>query len=1048
MEAERRQVVVLFTDMVGFTTFSERFGEEAAFSLIQRLSRVVEKEVEAEGAQIKDIAGDGVMVVFGVPVAQEDAPVRACRAALAILKSLEAEWAEIDQKFGFRCDVRIGISAGPAVFGHLQSGGTAGLAVLGDTVNLASRVQGLAKPGTALLSEQAARLVEGLADVEFAGQHPIKGRSANEKVYRLEAIRGDASRFDASRARGLTAFVGRERELDLLEKGIQTISGGVRAFDIAGEPGIGKSRLLHEFRERAGRHRAIVLTGACTADSRETAFRAFIDVARGLLRIARGDDRRTIEIRIDEGLRALGLRTDEACGLLLNLFGHEPASGALPGLDGVLIGLRTRELLRRLIHTRARLAPLVLVIEDTHWIDSASEDLLGSVIAPGISAPLMLLLTRRPTYSPPWLGMGQVVEIALDPLSDRETSRIAEARLGVERLPDALDALIAEKAEGNALFAEEIVAFLLDKGIVSIRDKAVEFDAAAVGAALPQSVQSILAARVDQLPQEARRLLQTAAVIGRRFDPLVVLALTEGGEGLDAFFADIEGQDFIHRDEATGAYVFKHILLRDAIYDGLLSEQRVALHRKVAEELERRSSNALLERAETLAQHFAAAQDQPKAFRYLVMAARKSLNVYAIPEAESGFRKALTIFERNTACCTPREAASTVVGLLETMMLKSDYREAGRIADAYMPIVKGAGETPELVVAYHYQTLALVQRYELRAGLQLMNDAIAVAERIGDPRALAFARAGLLHCRTRLGLDTREEAERRRSEVMESCLSVGDNYLRNSAYFFVVWDCLYRGLLKEARALAIKQFASGEASGDPRAIGFANWVLGWINIIANSPNEALAYADECLRLAVAPLDRLQAENIKTVAAILGGGGRDSLPRIEALNAELHRLGTLYNILDGPRGVALIEAGRVTEGIRVIQRAITEREEAGDRTFAAFVRVLLAEVYIQILIGGRRAPIGTILRNLPTLAAARLRGAERASALLETAASNPQFEADGAAHARIDFNRAQLWRLRRRPAKARELFERSRRAAEAQGMDALRRRTEEALAGLA
>ncbi len=1048
MEAERRQVVVLFADMVGFTTFSERFGEEAAFGLIQKLARVVETVVEAEGARIKDIAGDGVMVVFGVPVAQEDAPVRACRAALAILKSLAGEWDEIEKALGFRGDVRIGISAGPAVFGHLQSGGAAGLAVLGDAVNVASRLQGLAAPGTILLNELAYRLVEGLVDAEFAGDHPIKGRAATERVYRLDRVRKEASRFDASRFRGLTTFVGRERELDRLERAVREIGGDARAFDISGEPGIGKSRLLHEFGERAGKYRALVVTGGCTAEGRETAFRAFIDVARGLFRIARGDDRATVEVRLDDGLRSLGLKTDENGDLILNLLGHEPASGALATLDGVLIGLRTRELLHKIIRARARLAPLVIAIEDTHWIDSASEEFLGGLIATETSASLLLLLTRRPSYAPPWLGHAQVVEIALDPLSGRETSRIAQLRFGVERLPDALDSLIMEKADGNALFAEEIAAFLIERHIVSVREKDVEFDAEAVNVLLPQSIHSILAARVDRLPQGARRLLQTAAVIGRRFDPHVVLALTEGGDRLDGYFADLEAQDFIHRDEASGAYIFKHALLRDAIYDGLLSPQRAALHLKVAKELERRSSNALPERAETLARHFAAGQDAPKAFRYLAMAARKSLNVYAIPEAERGFRKALTLLENDPAVGPPREAAAVVVGLLETMMLKSDYREAGRIADAYMPVVKGAGDTPELVIAYYYQTLALVQRYELRAGLERMTEAIAVAEKIGDPRALAFAQAGLLHCRTRLGLDTREEAERRRKQVLESCLSLNDNFLRNSAYFFVVWDCIYRGLLRDARALAIQQIASGEANGDPRAISFANWILGWINVIADAPSEAIAYADECLRLAIAPLDRLQGENIKAVAAILSGQARDALPRIEALNLEFERLGLLYNILDGPRGVALIETGRVSEGVRVVQRATAARDAVGDRTLAGFARILLAEIYIQVLKGGQRPPLRVVLNNLPTLMAARVRGARRASALIEAAASNPQWDANSAALARIDFNRGELWRLKRRPAKARECFERASRAAEAQGLDKLRRRSEEALARLA
>ena len=316
------------------------------------------------------------------------------------------------------------------------------------------------------------------------------------------------------------------------------------------------------------------------------------------------------------------------------------------------------------------------------------------------------------------------------------------------------------------------------------------------------------------------------------------------------------------------------------------------------------------------------------------MAARKSLNVYAIPEAERGFRKALAILETAPAVAVPREAASVVVGLLETMMLKSDYREAGRIADAYMPVVKGAGETPELVVAYYYQTLALVQRYELRAGLERMTEAIAVAEKIGDPRALAFAQAGLLHCRTRLGLDTRAEAERRRKEVLESCLSLNDNFLRNSAYFFVVWDCIYRGFSRMCgRWRSTRSPRPGHRR--PARDRFANWILGWINVIADTPAEAIVYADECLRLAIAPLDRLQGENIKAVATILSGRGRDALPRIEALNRRVRAAWHSLQHSRGPRGVALIDTGTDPEGVRVVQRAIVAREAVGDRTPAGF-----------------------------------------------------------------------------------------------------------------
>ena len=468
-------------------------------------------------------------------------------------------------------------------------------------------------------------------------------------------------------------------------------------------------------------------------------------------------------------------------------------------------------------------------------------------------------------------------------------------------MPEALGSVIAAKAEGNALFAEEIASFLIESGVVTRSAGAVTFDQAAVTAALPQSVQSILASRVDQLPREARSLLQAAAVIGRRFDPHLVHALTDGRNREGSSFAAMEAADLIHRDERTGDYVFKHVLLRDAIYNRLLDGPRAAMHLKVADELERRSGNALLENAELLAHHFSAGQHAAKAFKYSAMAARKSLNVYAVAEAEAYFRRALATFEKDLSCADPLSAARVVVGLLETMMLKSDYREAGAIAEKFMPLVKEAGETAELVTAYYYQTLSLVQRYDLRAAHELMLDAVAIADRIGDGRARAYARAGLLHCRTRLGLDTFEEAERRKAEVMADSQQFGDNFLRNSAFFFVTWDYLYRGLVKDARAIAIRLLAAKEASGDPRAIGFANWILGWIAVVGGLPEAAVAHADECLRLAIAPFDHLQGEIIKTVAAIFSGRGREGLAQIELLNGEFERLGALYNVLEGPRG---------------------------------------------------------------------------------------------------------------------------------------------------
>jgi class 3 adenylate cyclase len=279
MEAERRQVTVLFTDMVGFTTFSERSGEEAAFTLMRSLSKLMGDAVREQGGVVQGFTGDGIMAVFGAPTAFEDAPLRACRSALAILERLNTAGGDLEAKHGVRPQLRIGINTGLAVVGQVE-GGDAAVTVLGDTVNFAARLQSLAEPGSICMSEATHRLVQGMVDATFVGEHAIKGKSEPQKAYRLDAIRHGATRFEAAISRGLSAFVGRERELEALDRALIEASSQLQVVDLVAEPGMGKSRLLHEFRQRIGKERAFVLSGNCSPEGQQTAFLPFIEVVR------------------------------------------------------------------------------------------------------------------------------------------------------------------------------------------------------------------------------------------------------------------------------------------------------------------------------------------------------------------------------------------------------------------------------------------------------------------------------------------------------------------------------------------------------------------------------------------------------------------------------------------------------------------------------------------------------------------------------------------------------------------------------------------------
>ncbi len=364
--------------------------------MMQRIAKLLREAVQEHGGTVRSFTGDGMMALFGVPQALEDAPLRACRAALMIQERLAARAAEIETIHGMRPQLRIGINTGTAVVGRVDGEDGGGATALRDAVNLAARLQTLAQPTTIVLSEVTYRLVEGMVESHFAGEREIKGKSEPQRVFQLNALRLGAVRFDAALSRGLTTYIGRDRELEKLERLLAEARSGLRVIDVSGEPGIGKSRLVYEFHQRLAKTRAFMLAGSCSPDGQQTPFLPFIEVVRGSFRVAVGEAEAAVARKLKDGLKVLGIASSQNLGLLLNLLGLKPPEGSLIGLDGTLIGLKTRDLLQQLLAERCRVSPVLMMLEDLHWIDSASEELLGKVVETGGRLALMIVHTRRP----------------------------------------------------------------------------------------------------------------------------------------------------------------------------------------------------------------------------------------------------------------------------------------------------------------------------------------------------------------------------------------------------------------------------------------------------------------------------------------------------------------------------------------------------------------------------------------------------------------------------------------------------------------------------
>jgi class 3 adenylate cyclase len=876
MEAERRQVTVLFTDMVGFTTFSERSGEEAAYTLMRSLSKLMGEGVREQGGVVQGFTGDGIMAVFGAPVAFEDGPLRACRAALAILKSLKEGGPELEAKYGVRPQMRIGLNTGAAVVGKVEDGADAGVTVLGDTVNFAARLQALADPDSVFLSEATYRLVQGMVEATFAGDYQIKGKAEPQKAYRLDEIRHGATRFQATVNRGLSTFVGRENEIEILER-LAEASSQLHVVDVVAEPGMGKSRLLYEFQKRIGKDR-FILSGTCSPDGQQTPYLPFIEVVRGSFQVSAGEPERDVAQKLEMGLTSLGLRSARNVGLLLHLLGLKVPDGALTGLDGVLIGLRTRELLQQLLEARSRLSPVVMVIEDLHWIDSASEEVLGKIVGSESMLPLLLLTTRRPEYAPPWLDRTAVTKIRVEPLPVDHIRRLVQGRLGVEALPEALARQVTEKAEGNPLFAEEIVSFLTERGMLRAAAGKLEFNSDEVAAALPGTVQNLLTARVDRLATKDRALLQAASVIGRQFNP-ELLAVAVGETALDARLAAMQALDLVHLDSKSSDYVFKHALVRDSLYQSLLTEARRALHFKVAEEIERRSGNRLVEVAEVLAHHYDQTDNIEKAFAYVALSGKKSLGIHSLDQAERFLERALALMEATPSITDNVGFADLLADLTSVYVWKLLPAKSIAVVERHMGRLYGLNDLPQSVIILSNHVWALQLNSRWREMTKHVEHCLAMAERLGDDRSQAYARANWVLAKCLVGESSRDEAERQKTFARAESDRVDDGHLHFLVLWACAWDSFQRGLNEPGRDYARELQGRGRRTGDPRLLSGGLWIIAWFDFIEEHYDNMFAHADEALRTSITPFDREMSELLLAMAMGFRGQVAESVDRL-------------------------------------------------------------------------------------------------------------------------------------------------------------------------
>jgi class 3 adenylate cyclase/tetratricopeptide (TPR) repeat protein len=921
LEGERKQVTVLFADLKGsMELLAERDPEDARQLLDPVLERMMTAVHRYEGT-VNQVMGDGIMALFGAPLAHEDHAVRACYAALAMQEALHRYADAVRRTQGLLVQMRVGLNSGEVVVRAIGNDLHMDYSAVGQTTHLAARMEQLAAPGSILLTAATLRLVEGFVRVQALGPVPVKGLVEPVEVFELVGVTALRRRLQASVARGLSPFVGRQTELEVLHQALARAGAGQgQVVALLGEPGVGKSRLVYEFLRSHHTQGWLHLESSSVSYGKATPYLPVMDLLTGYCGIDSRDDlRRRREkvlgkvLGLDEALRP----TLPALLALLEVPVDEPQWQVL---DPPQRRQRTLDALKRLLLRESQVQPLLVVFEDLHWIDTETQALLDSLVESLPTARLLLLVNYRPEYQHGWGSKTYYTQLRLDPLPSARAQALLQALLGDDASLTPLTPRLIARTEGNPFFLEESVRTLVETGLLVGAPGAYRVAQSLDTLHVPATVQAVLAARIDRLPPEEKRLLQTAAVIGMEVPVPLVQAIAELPEAaVHRGLTHLQAAEFLYETRLfpERVYTFKHALTHEVAYASLLQERRRALHAHIVEALETLSGDRLADQVEPLAAHAVRGEVWDKALRYGRQAGAKAMERSAAREAVGYYDQALAALAH-----LPQHRALQE----QAIDLQLDLR------------------TARAVLGQHARIL-----HDLRT-------AATLAEALDDPRRLGRIAVYMADCFTAVGQYDCAMASGQRALALAT--ASGDsgtqiwahNYL--GLVYFIQGD--YRQAIDAFRrtVAALEGEQRYERSGQnvPPAV-FARTFLSLCLAEMGAFAEGRAVGDAVLRIAEAvnhPVSLVSAYRGVGQLALRQGNLHRALPLLEraAGICEDMELPFHFSLLAQALGAAYVLCGRMDEAMRLLERVLEQTTVSGRMNVLAPLLATLGEAHLR------------------------------------------------------------------------------------------------------
>jgi predicted ATPase/class 3 adenylate cyclase len=964
LDGERKTVTAFFADIKGSTELMEDLDPEEARAIIDPALKLMIDAVRRYDGYVVQSTGDGIFALFGAPIAHEDHPQRALYAALRLQEEMSRYSAKVIADGGMPIEARVGVNTGEVVVRSISTGaGQTEYTPIGHTTNLAARMQAVAPTGSIAISAQTRKFVEGYFALKPLGPTRVKGVAEPVKVYEVTGLGPLRTRLQRSVGRGLTKFVGREREMELLRHaGEQAKSGHGQIVAAMAEAGVGKSRLFYEFKVTS-QSDWMVLETFSVSHGKASAYLPVLDLLHGYFEITAEDDNRRRRQKILGKLLELDRALEDAVPYLYALLGIVEGEDPLAQMDGQVKKRRTLEAIKRIVLRESLNQPLMVIFEDVHWIDEHTQQFLNLIADSLGTAKILLLVNYRPEYSHRWDKKQYYTLLRLDPLGKDSAEQMLAVLLGDGRDLDALKRLIIERTEGTPFFIEEIVQSLFEDGVLQ-RVGTVKLVKSMNAVKVPATVQGVLAARIDRLSAEDKELVQILAVLGREFPLGLVKRVTLGPDDeLERELSGLQTGEFIYEQPAVGdtEYTFKHALTQEVAYNSILTERRKLIHERAGRALEELFAGQLDDHFDELAHHYSRSDNFEKAVEYLVRAGQQALQRSAYADAIGNLGAAKNLLQK-LPDSRERIQRELLIQLAVGPALMAVKGWAGpEVEQAYTrarELCDRLGDPPELFSTLFGLRTGLLFRGELSKAYELSEQLLRLAQSGHDPAQFLYAHSALGNTCFWMGKfsHARENLERAISvydpdhhrslafryfgvDAKASCLSYG------------TWTLWLQGYPDQALAKGNEALALAQALSHPFSVAWVEYYLGGLRQLRREVHAAQEHAEIGITLGAEYGfgQFLASATILRGWALAAQGRRDEgivqiregLAASSAIRLEPYRPYSLCSLAE-----ACTDAGRFDEGLAALNEALQATDKNEIRFYEAETNRLKGELLLR------------------------------------------------------------------------------------------------------